>query len=143
MQRTIAVKLSPTTDQASALETTAAAYRACFNTVAARGWMEREKNGVALHRATYYPLRAAHPDLPAQLVVSARMKATEALRSAFTRQRQGRKVGCPRTERSSVRYDARSYRMDVSGGIAGLSTTAGRLKLPFHVHPRARYYLDR
>src|SRR5262249_17993672 len=35
-------------------------------------------NGVELHDRTYYPLRAQYPDLPAQLICSSRVKATEA-----------------------------------------------------------------
>jgi hypothetical protein len=39
---------------------------------------------VELHNRTYYPLRAQYPNLPAQLVCSSRVKATEALKSALT-----------------------------------------------------------
>ena len=41
-------------------------------------------NGVELHRRTYYPLRAQFPHLPTQLVCAARVKATEAVKSALT-----------------------------------------------------------
>lgn len=142
MQRTICLRLNATPEQDAALTATLAASRDCFNAVAAWGWERREKNGVTLHKATYYNLRATHPDLPSQLVVSARMKATEALKSAFALAKNGRTVTAPRTERGCVRYDQRSYRMEPGKGVVGLSTTAGRIKLPYRAHPHAQYWLD-
>jgi IS605 OrfB family transposase len=143
MQRTICLRLDVTPAQDAAMTATLAASRDCFNAVAAWGWERREKNGVALHKATYYALRAAHPDLPSQLVVSARMKATEALKAALALAKKGKRASAPRTERGTVRYDQRSYRMEPGKGIVGLATTAGRIKLPYHAHPHARRWLDR
>ena len=88
MQRTIRFQLQPTSDQQTALMDTLQQFTECFNAVAAYGWGKAERNGVELHKATYYPLRAEYPKLPAQLVVSARMKATEAVRSALTWKRK-------------------------------------------------------
>ena len=84
MQRTIRFPLLPTPEQESVLFETMQQYTACFNMVAAYGWENDEKNSVELHKATYYPLRADYPQLPAQLVISARAKAAEAIRSAMT-----------------------------------------------------------
>jgi len=64
---------------------TLAESTACFNAVAAYGWAHEQRNGVELHKATYYPLRVEHPTLPSQLVISARTRATEAVKSALTR----------------------------------------------------------
>jgi putative transposase len=91
---------------------TLSASCACFNAVAVLGWERREKNGVALRQATYGDLRKAHPDLPSQLVISSRMKATEALRSAFALQKKGKKVSAPHWQRGMVHYDARSFRFE-------------------------------
>lgn len=143
MQRTVCIRLTTTPHEDALLAETLAASRDCFNTVAEHGWAQGEKNGVALHQATYYPLRAKHPALPSQLVISARMKATEALKSAFALRKKGKKVSAPTTERGCVRYDARTYRMEVAGGVVGLSTVAGRIKFPFHAHPHAKRWLDR
>ncbi|HEY2534381.1 MAG TPA: hypothetical protein VGJ20_41775 [Xanthobacteraceae bacterium] len=52
------------------------ASRAGLNAVAAWGWAHRESIAVAPRRATDKSLRAVHPEIPAQLVISARMKAT-------------------------------------------------------------------
>lgn len=114
---------------------TLAESTACFNVVAAYGWAHEQRNGVELHKATYYPLRAEHPTLPAQLVVSARTRATEAVKSALTRKRQGRKTGCPRGVMVPIRYDARSYRL--LDGQASLASVQGRQMVPFATNPHA------
>lgn len=131
-------------------------YTACFNTVAAYGWERSEKNGVELHKATYYPLRADYPQLPAQLVISARAKATEAVKSALTwkvkREREYPKkvakalalrkpvpafkpVQCPQSTICAIRYDQRSY--TVYGDCVSLATTQGRQVLALHLYPYA------
>ena len=48
------------------------------------GWQQNEKNGIELHRALYYPLKADYPELVSDLHVQARVKATEAIKSALT-----------------------------------------------------------
>ena len=63
--------------------------------MAAYGWEHEQRNSVELHKATYYTLRLQHPTLPSQLVVSARMRAGEALTSALTRKAHGKPVCCP------------------------------------------------
>jgi len=135
MQRTIRVRLKPAPDQRRILLETLVESTACFNAVAAYGWMHQERNGVELHKATYYPLRAEHPKLPAQLIVSARTRATEAVKSALTRARQGRKTGCPAGRMVPIRYDARSYRL--LDGSASLASVNGRQVVPFASNPHA------
>jgi len=81
-------------------------------------------------------------------MISARMKATEALRSAFALQKKkGRKVSAPYWERGMVRYDARSFSVDMDKGAdkgtVGLATVAGRIKLPFMAHRQAQRWLER
>ncbi len=78
------VQLSPTPEQARILKTTLEQHTACFNVVAREGYTMACSDGVELHKRTYYPLRAEFPDLPAQLVCAARVKATEAVKSALT-----------------------------------------------------------
>lgn len=63
MNRTVRVILQPTPEQAEILTETARQFTGAFNLVCAHGWRERCKNGVTLHQATYYPLRAKHPAL--------------------------------------------------------------------------------
>lgn len=143
MKRTISIRIDATPEQDSILFRTLAGCRDCFNAVSEYGWENRIWNGVTLHKATYYDQRAEHPALPSQLVISSRMKATEAVKSAFALLKKGRKVGAPHTERGSVRYDARTYRMEIEKGLVGLSTVEGRIKFPFHLHDHAKLWLDR
>ena len=143
MQRTLRFKLSPTPEQAAILLDTLQQHTDCFNAVAAYGWARGEKNGVTLHKATYYPLREQYPTLPAQLVIAARMRATEAVKSALTRQKRGKKVGQPRSHLTPIRYDQRSYTPHLNEGSVSLATVAGRQELAVVVYPYAADILAR
>src|SRR5204862_7991063 len=126
MDRTLVLNLQATPEQARILYRTMSEHTMCFNEVVQTGFTEKCSNGVELHKRTYYPLRAEYPDLPAQLVCAARVKATEAVKSALTwkskkektypkRLEQARKQGkpiprfkpvrCPHSEFTGIRYD--------------------------------------
>src|SRR5438034_4094271 len=89
MQRTIRLRLLPTVEQAGALTETARLFTLAFNAVIAHGWQHREKNGVTLHHATYRSLKAEYPSLVSDLHIQARVKATEAVKSALALQKPG------------------------------------------------------
>src|SRR5438270_989682 len=129
MDRTLVLNIQPTPEQASILHRTLTEHTGCFNTVAHEGFTTACSNGVELHKRTYYPLRVQYPDLPAQLVCAARVKATEAVKSALTWQkkheqaypkkvaqalRRGKPapkfkpVKCPQSGSAPIRYDQRS-----------------------------------
>src|SRR5688500_17198434 len=108
MQLTLRLKLGVTAEQLSVFRETVRRYTASFNRVCEVGYRLPRVNGVELHKLTYKAERGRQSGLPAQLVCSARVKATEALRSARALKRKGRKVSCPRSLRASIRYDARS-----------------------------------
>ncbi|MBI4145230.1 IS200/IS605 family element transposase accessory protein TnpB [Candidatus Woesearchaeota archaeon] len=127
--QTVRLKLAVDGAHDSALAETVRQYATAFNAVAAAGWKTKTTNGVKLHQQTYRSLRVAL-DLPSQLVISARMKAVEALKSARERAKQGRKVGCPQTAKPAIRFDARSYRFDWNG-IVHLTVIGGRIKVAF------------
>ncbi len=150
----------PTAELHDVLLETIQQYTECFNTIAAYGWERCEKNGIELHKATYYPLRANYPQLPAQLVISARAKATEAVKSALTwkvkREKEFPKkvakslargkpaptfkpVRCPQSSNCSIRYDQRSYAF--YGDHISLATVAGRQVIALHLYPYARRLL--
>jgi hypothetical protein len=105
MQRTVRLRLTPTPEQAEGLSRTPHSFTAAFNQVCAYGWQHQEKNGVRLHHATYYAVKAACPGLVSDLVIQARVKATEALKSAFARQKAGRPVSCPSSSLCPPRYN--------------------------------------
>jgi putative transposase len=160
VQRTIRFPLLLTVEQYNLLLETIQQYTECFNVVANYGWRHREKNSVELHKATYYPLRESYPQMPSQLVISARVKATEAVKSALTwkvkREKEFPKkvakalargkpaptfkpVRCPQSDISSIRYDQRSYTFH--GDHVSVATVAGRQILGLHLYPYARRLL--
>jgi len=138
MDRTIRIRLLPTPEQATALAATARQFTDAFNLVCAHGWEDGEKNGVRLHHATYRASKDAAPDLVSDLHIQARVKATEAIKSALTRQRQGRRASCPRSRVSPPRYNLHTYRLDWTAGVVNLSTIEGRQRIPFAVPAYAR-----
>src|SRR5690242_16112628 len=84
MDRTLVLEITPTPEQARILHRTMQEHTACFNAVCKEGFTTRCRNSVELHKATYYDLRRCYPDLHAQLVCAARVKATEAVKSALS-----------------------------------------------------------
>src|ERR1700757_4492350 len=84
MDRTIKVQLYPTSEQAQALTKTVVQFTHAYNMVCTYGWSNQEKNGVRLHHATYSQTKASWPALVSDLLIQARVKATETLKSAFT-----------------------------------------------------------
>jgi len=128
MQRTVKLKVKAKGEQEAVLRDTARHYSACFNRVARRAWDDQDINGVSLHHKTYYPLRKEHPILPAQLLISARQKAREAVSAAFTRKRKGKRTSCPKANGTqAIRYDARSSRLWLDRKQVSLSTVGGRM----------------
>jgi putative transposase len=145
VQRTFRLKLQPTPDQERILLETTRQHTECYNAVARYGWETNNKNGVELHKATYYDLRGQFPDLPAQLVIAARMRATESLASAFTLRKKTdkkRNVSCPTSTLSPIRYDVRSYRYDKTTQCVNLSTVEGRQCIPVLMYDHAQKRID-
>jgi putative transposase len=141
MDRTIVVQLNPTPEQAQALKQTLEQHTACFNAVTHLGFTTRCSNGIALHKQTYYALRAQYPQLPAQLVCAARVKATEATKSALDRLKKQRKTGVPHAKMCPIRYDQRSSWVKWERRACSLATTQGRIELTFCVPAHAQKYV--
>lgn len=133
MDRTVRLLLRPDTEQAVILAETLSQFTAVFNAVCKVGWEQGERNGVRLHHATYYPLKAEYPKLVSDLHVQARVKATEAVKSALTRQRQGRKTSCPKSQACPARYNHHTLTVKWEASQVVLSTTQGRQRIPFSI----------
>jgi putative transposase len=133
--------MQPTSEQVQALNETSRQFTAVFNAVCAYGWRERERNGVRLHHALYYPLKSEYPALVSDLHIQARVKATEAVRSALALQKAGKKVSQPRSRACPPRYNLHTYKLDWQARTLTLSTTGGRLRIPFTVLPHAERYV--
>src|SRR5437588_1476504 len=158
MDRTVVLNIHPTPEQVRILKRTLDEHTACFNAVVHEGFTQHVSNGVELHKQTYYPLRKQYPDLPAQLVCAARVKATETVKSALTWQKKheqdypkkiekARKKGrsipvfkpiaCPHVHLCPIRYDARSYWLKWESSTCSLATTDGRVELSFRIPSHA------
>jgi putative transposase len=146
MQRTICIKLAPAPAQAAALAETNRQFTAVFNAVCAYGWQQGEKNGIELHRALYYPLKAEYPSLVSDLHIQARVKATEALKSAiglrrkYAREQIDRKVSQPHSAVCPPRYNLHTFRVDWDSRTVRMSTTLGRMTIRFTLPAYAEHY---
>jgi putative transposase len=139
VNRTVRLRLRHTPEQADALHETMRQFTASFNAVCRVGWEKRIGNAYNLHRMTYHDCKAIHPALVSDLHVQARQKAAEAVRSALSRQRKGRKVSCPHSALCPPRYNLYTFRLNWDAATVSLSTTDGRLVVPFSVPQYANY----
>lgn len=120
------------------IKPTIGAYTKAFNFVCQRGWNDGDFNGVSLHHKTYASTRAY---LPAQLAVSARMKATEALKSIKARLKKKKKATCPSSKQISIRYDDRSFNVWFERNEISLLTTNGRIKIHIYIPEYFKQYI--
>jgi len=121
LQRTVCVKLE-VGEHGPALAATQATFGRATTWIARVCWAERITNPTSAHRRVYRQTRARF-GLGAQLACCARAKAVEAISAG---QAQGEDA-CPAFgERSSVRYDARTYRL-MSEERVSLHTLTGRV----------------
>ena len=161
MHRTVRIQLHPTPEQAHALHETLQQFTQAFNDVCRYGWEHLEKNGVKLHHATYYATKASCPGLVSDLLIQARVKATEALKSAFTWKakheatfqkkvaratRSGkpvppfRPIKYPQSLLCPVRYNEKTFSLNWQKQDIRLSTSRGRISITFTVPEFSRRY---
>ena len=133
--RTIKLKLNIPPDF---IKPTVEAYTKAFNLICQTGWDDSDSNGVSLHNKTYFITRGY---LPSQLAVSARMKATEAIKAVKARVKKKQKATCPQSSQSSIRYDARSYNIWFARNELSLLTVGGRIKIPISVPEYFQQYI--
>lgn len=126
--QTITLKIPIKTLEPEKLRETAKQFSESFARVCQDGWEVKRVNGVELHHFTYQRERQI-TSLPSQLVVSARMKATEALSSAKNKLRKGKKASCPTGKQHTIRYDARSASIRLDKGTGTLSSVGGRVPI--------------
>jgi len=162
MDRTIQVQLHPTPEQADALSETLVQFTHAYNMVCEYGWNNAEKNGVKLHHAMYYDTKASCPGLVSDLLIQARVKATETLKSAITwkakHEAKHRKkvekartlakpeprftpVTCPCSDACGPRYNIHTYTLNWTTCFVRLSTTNGKQTIPFTVPDYCRKYI--
>lgn len=123
------------------LTDTCEVFTSAFNQAVDIGWQADVSNATKMHYLAYYPVKAAHPTLVSDLINQARVKAAEALRSAFAlRKDAARTVSKPQSSACPPRYNKNTYRVDWSSRTVRLSTTAGRQTLRFCVPTFAEKY---
>lgn len=114
-------------------------YTKAFNYTCQIGWNDKTHNGVQLHHKVYEETRKY---LPSQLAVSARMKATEALKSVKARLKRGKEVSCPQSKQIGIRYDARSFNVWWDRNEISFSTIDGRKTVQIAVPEYFKQYLS-
>src|SRR5262245_18731225 len=128
---TVALKLLPTPDQASLLETTLARANDAANLLSAIAWEQRTFGRFALHRLAYACVRAGS-GLTAQVVVRLIAKVADAYKLDRQRQRVFRRRG-------SIAYDDRVLRYHADA--VSIWTVGGREHVPFVCGARQRALL--
>jgi len=123
VKRTLKLKLSlPVGDILPTVEE----YTRAFNLVAQRAFEDGDFNSISVHHKVYKTLRET---LPAQLSVSARMKAMESMLSMRTIKRKKKlPLVQPKSKQSSIRYDRNSMTIFLNRGEVSLLTIDGRTK---------------
>jgi IS605 OrfB family transposase len=127
VRRTIRLRVRPAAAQEALFLDTRRQYAEAFGAVVDAGWGAKRINAVQLHKATYRDIRS-RLSLPSQLVITARSKAVEAMRSA-----KALDGGKPSSKNPSIRFDARCWRMDWDSCTARLTIIGGRVELPFNI----------
>lgn len=128
MYRTISIKIKPTKKQQGLLLQTSKEFTNAFNSCVNYGWDNNTTSMRKIHDATYYLLRV-ETKLPADILIQARQKACEVLRSLYQRRRKRKKVSKPISKFCPIRYNKKSSRIDFVNKIASLSTLQGRIKI--------------
>ena len=134
LTRTIRIPLDARTEQVlPSME----AYTKAFNLVCRRGWDDSDSNGISLHHKTYEECKTL--GLPSQLACSARVKATEALKSVKERLKKGKRASCPQSKLTPIRLDMRSYNVWFSENRCTIRLVEKRfefqLKVPKYYQP--------
>jgi len=119
-------------------EPTIQAYTNAYNFVCKIGYKPLDTNGVSLHNKTYEEIRKS---LPSQLAISARMKATESLKSVKNRKKKGKKISCPQSKQCSIRLDKNSYSLWLESRKISILTINGRKKFQLNIPTYFEQYL--
>ena len=148
----------------SFLKEQASRYAEVFNHVVSYGLDNGVTNGVELHHRTYYTFAKRENFLPSQLIISARVKATETIKGWLTLKKKrdkqiveqqeaiakGKHIRHPLKEISrplsrgilSIRYDARSFKVDFKNCILSFSSIQGRQRINFNENPYYSQYTN-
>lgn len=116
-------------------------YTSAYNYVCSIGWPDKDSNGVSLHKRTYQYCREAF-NLPSQLAISARMRATESIKSALTKAKKKETVSCPKSNLIGIRLDANSFSIWFDRNEVSFSTISGRIKTKISIPEYFKQYIN-
>jgi IS605 OrfB family transposase len=155
--RTIKVKLN---QPKSMFEPTIQAYTKAYNFVCQTGYDSKDLNGVSLHHKTYHITREY---LSADLAISARVKATESLKSWKALKKNAEKTNakrtqynqnhpnkskkllkiprCPQSSNCSIRYNDKTFTTWFDKNLISIQTLEGRQKFTISVPKYFQQYL--
>lgn len=129
MKLTVAVKLTPTQEQAHALRCTLERANEAANYLSEYAWQEQTFGQWTLHKARYYDLRDRFV-LPAQIAVRVIAKVADAYKLDKKTQRIFKPHG-------SLAFDERILRWYISKQQVSITTLQGRQHIPFLCDNRA------
>jgi IS605 OrfB family transposase len=123
----------------SELKFTFEAYAKAFNLICKRGWDDSDCNEFSLQKKTYQDCKSI--GLPAQLCISVKSKAAEALKAIRTFRKKDKEVSCPVTKHPSIRLDCNSYTLWLESRTLSILTCEGRKKLKLNIPKYFEKYL--
>jgi len=90
----------------------------------------------------HYRLKDLGKRLVSDLIIQARVKATEALKSSLTKKKQGKRVSQPPSKLCPARYNLHNYKMNWATQTVNLATSPGnRLTIGFEVSEYSTAYV--
>jgi IS605 OrfB family transposase len=113
-----------------------------FNAICRVAWKKREGNAYKLHYIVYRGCKNTLPDLVSDLHVQAIHKASEAIKATITRSKKEKKTSCPQSKSCPPRYERHTFKIYWDKGLISMSSTNGRLKIPFTIPEYAKYAID-
>jgi len=135
--RTIKLKLNI---PESEILPTIQAYTKAYNLVCQQGWQDSDYNAISLHHKTYKTVREQF-NLPSQLAISAKTKATESLKSVRAKIIKKKKATQPFSKQCSIRYDKNSITIWFDKEKISLLTINGRKKFSIQVPDYFKQYI--
>jgi len=137
LTRTIKLKLDiPEIEILSTVQ----AYTKAYNLICQQGWQDSDYNAISLHHKTYKTVREQF-NLPSQLAISARTKATESLKSVRSKIIKKKKATQPVSKQCSIRYDKNSITIWFDKEKISLLTIDGRKKYPIQIPDYFKQYI--
>ncbi|OKY77435.1 MAG: IS605 OrfB-like transposable element containing RNAse H-like and Zn finger domain [Candidatus Methanohalarchaeum thermophilum] len=145
MRRTVKIKLSLNQNQQKLLQETIKQFKQACQRVVDYGW---NRNGLKtyqknkLHKATYSEIREK-TDLPANLVIRARDRASETIKACVKKIKNGEKASKPTFKSDSIVYDKRTLTVWLEEERCSIATTNGRIKADFVLPNEYNDYYDK